>query len=752
MLNRYLKRGAVVLMSLAIVLSFFSHMATAAGGQWQWSPLPEVRVPGSPMPWYSIASSDDGTVIVAGTLYGFLYTSTDSGATWTEHTTLGNKGWTAAASSADGAKLVAADWGRYIYTSTDSGATWTERSSAGSRLWRSVASSANGTKLAATNSSGFIYTSADSGVTWTERNSLGSQQWRSIISSADGTKLVAATQGGSIYTSVDSGTTWTAQSALGHSIQAMAGSSDGTKLVAATLDIGTDTSSIYTSTDSGVTWVESFTHENYATILVTSSADGTKLTAAVDGNSIFTGVNSGTTWTKQTVPVIPSWWLIASSADGVKLAAMASNSIYTSTDSGTTWTWRLTATEAVRSLASSADGTKLMFVTDTTVYSSTDSGAAWSEYTVPTDHSWSTIASSGDGVRLVLGGSDDDGEYVIYTSTDSGATWHQQSGFENYEWISIASSADGTKLAAVVRNVNTYETSIVTSGNAGTTWTEQDAAIRESSNPWQAITISADGATVMATDETGYIFTSTDFGITWGEGVDAVGQGFRGITSLADGRGALIVAQDGSIYKGSLTEDAITTTIVPLSTIPENNKATTSIDTSIANASLSVASPNCHELSASSITTLGSNKIIEPAGVDILGGVSFSVNCTENGGETTVTLTLASQFATQNLRVYKTTSNGVNAVDITNQVTIANQHNKTIISYTLVDGGALDEDGSANGIIVDPIFIGVLANSASAQTDTLAATGSSLLSVMIFGSFLAVGAVGLIAWSFRIKR
>src|SRR5262249_17833926 len=53
-----------------------------------------------------------------------------------------NRNWQAIASSADGSKLVATVYGGQIYTSTDSGLTWTPRDS--SREWYSVASSADG--------------------------------------------------------------------------------------------------------------------------------------------------------------------------------------------------------------------------------------------------------------------------------------------------------------------------------------------------------------------------------------------------------------------------------------------------------------------------------------------------------------------------------------------------------------------------------------------------------------------------------
>ncbi|MCA9326253.1 hypothetical protein KC976_01460, partial [Candidatus Saccharibacteria bacterium] len=122
---------------------------------------------------------------------------------WRTGSTLSGKSkdsWQSITSSADGTKLAAVVDGGSIYTSADSGATWTERTSAGSRNWASIASSTDGTKLAAVVDGGYIYTSADSGATWTERTSAGSRNWYSITSSTDGTKLAAGVNGGKIYT------------------------------------------------------------------------------------------------------------------------------------------------------------------------------------------------------------------------------------------------------------------------------------------------------------------------------------------------------------------------------------------------------------------------------------------------------------------------------------------------------------------------------------------------------------------------
>ena len=155
-----------------------------------WTPRESNRI------WRSVASSDDGTKLVAVVSGGLIYTSTDSGVTWTARDSLRN--WRSVASSADGTKLVAVTYGGQIYTSTDLGATWTARES--NRPWYSVASSADGTKLVAVvYGGGQIYTSTDSGSTWTARES--NRHWHYVASSADGTKLVAVVDGGQIYTS-----------------------------------------------------------------------------------------------------------------------------------------------------------------------------------------------------------------------------------------------------------------------------------------------------------------------------------------------------------------------------------------------------------------------------------------------------------------------------------------------------------------------------------------------------------------------
>lgn len=272
---------------------------------------------GTSQGWSTVASSADGTKLVAAVSGGYLYTSLDSGATWTQRAS--SRNWISVASSGDGTSLVAAVANGYVYTSSDSGATWIQRAAV--RNWNSVASSLDGTKLAAVVRNGFLYASVDSGATWTQRGT--SQGWSAVASSADGVSLVATTWRGFIYRSVDSGVTWTQQGTSREWIAA-ASSADGTKLVALDEAPGY----IYTSADSGVTWTARGTSQ--AWVAVASSADGTKLVAVGNTPSyIYTSTNSGVTWTQRSASRFWSW--VASSADGTKLVATVNGGfIYTS--------------------------------------------------------------------------------------------------------------------------------------------------------------------------------------------------------------------------------------------------------------------------------------------------------------------------------------------------------------------------------------------------------------------------------------
>ena len=186
--------------------------------------------------WSSITSSSDGTFLAAtvtSTLFstGRVWTSNNSGLTWKAQSSAGDRRWSDIASSSDGKRLVATTNPGDIYTSKNSGVSWTISATlsanVGQQLWNSVASSDDGLKLAAVNATGGIFTSTDGGDNWIDVSfgsgefssldipSIGSipipdYNFTSIASNNDGTRLAATTGGltGIIWTSTDSGQNW----------------------------------------------------------------------------------------------------------------------------------------------------------------------------------------------------------------------------------------------------------------------------------------------------------------------------------------------------------------------------------------------------------------------------------------------------------------------------------------------------------------------------------------------------------------
>ena len=312
---------------------------TALAQTWTQSSAPNLN-------WGCVASSADGSRLVAGALDWVYCISTNSGSTWITNTEPQSQSppygsWSSIASSADGTTLAAINF-TAIWVSTNSGAAWFSNNVPGVSFFACLALSADGKKLAVADgaqqsSPGLIYTSTNSGVTVTPTTSPA-YRWTSIASSADGTKLVAAglnlsTGGGVVYASTNSGTTWVSNGVAGSysSWLSAASSADGAKLVVAAY-----AGPIYTTTNSGATWATNTT-AGFNWQSVASSADGTKLVAVEAGGYIYTSTNSGATWASNNVPVA-GWQSVASSADGSRLAATTSpwgfagadNSIYTS--------------------------------------------------------------------------------------------------------------------------------------------------------------------------------------------------------------------------------------------------------------------------------------------------------------------------------------------------------------------------------------------------------------------------------------
>jgi len=301
------------------------------------------------------------------------------------------------------------------WATTHQETTWTRQysvaSSGSTTYWYGITSSDDGTKLAAVEYPGIIATSTNSGLTWTARMPDDIRNYTCIASSSDGTRLIAGVEGGFLYTSTDSGVNWTARFADANRFwYSLASSSDGTKLIAA------DNRNIYTSTDSGVTWTSRMNPNTISR--VASSADGTKLTAAVQNGHVYTSTNSGVMWFDRLSSTFNQWQSVASSADGSKLVAVeAPGKIWVSSNSGATWTSFTLGQSGINT-------------------------------------SWNNASISSDGMRIAVtaGGVISGPGGLVVISYDGGNSW-TPTGIGTV-WSAVAVAGNGTKMAAATADNN----------------------------------------------------------------------------------------------------------------------------------------------------------------------------------------------------------------------------------------------------------------------------------------------------------
>lgn len=287
-----------------------------------------VRVTGGGAGGWIVAQNAGQSILVANL--------TDSvGFAWRTNET--SRVWKAVASSSDGSKLVAVVNGGNVFTSSNYGVNWTVRANGfGNLNWSSVAASADGMKLVATVNPGFIYTSTDAGTNWTQRISSGNRNWTSVASSLDGNKLIACAANVGVFVSTDSGANWPATPSLvgAANFSGVASSGNGSNVVAVIQGL-----QIYTSATNGVgsSWIPR--DSNRAWTCIASSADGSRLVAGVNGGFLYVSPDFGASWIPGNISA--NWTGVGCSADGSRMIAVANGGgVYVSTDGGINWQQR----------------------------------------------------------------------------------------------------------------------------------------------------------------------------------------------------------------------------------------------------------------------------------------------------------------------------------------------------------------------------------------------------------------------------
>ena len=473
---------------------------------------------------YTITSSADGTRLAAVAYNSYIYTSTDSGATWATSTYKISNYQSSIVSSSDGTRLAAAGSYNYIYTSTSSGATWATSTEAGSRIWSSITSSSDGTKLAASVNNGYIYTSTSSGATWATSTEAGSRAWRFITSSADGTRLAAVPSSGYIYTSTDFGATWTEQTSAGYGYwNKITSSADGRIL---SVGVGNGYSGyVYISTDFGISWEKQTSAGSRGWRALTHSSDGKNLIAAADNVGIFLYKPIPLKISQNFSVVTESHQLILSGVASYKYNLRGVDyCIRESADIPCVYTDQFlesgnySAGEFSLTLNNLSPDTYYqyrVFIEDSEerVYSSEEiiylDYVVWTALTDIANKSWIYTYMSPNGNTLKLIST----EGEIYTSFDSGENWSTTTDPFLKKFVSIKSSDDGTKLVAIDREgIDGSGGYIYTSTNSGVNWaTSTEAGAKR----WKSISSSFDGGKLLALDYVGNIYISNDNGTTW---------------------------------------------------------------------------------------------------------------------------------------------------------------------------------------------------------------------------------------------
>jgi hypothetical protein len=154
-----------------------------------------------------VATDATGKVVGFSTLDGVITLTTNSHYNFTnvssfnaaDGTPLSTHNWTGITISLSGLNIAICSADGYIYYSSDTGATW---SSCSPKIahWTGISMSGNGNVLFVCANNDNIYYTSDKGVTWTMTtpNNVPSY-WHAISCNQDGSRVYACVNGGNIY-------------------------------------------------------------------------------------------------------------------------------------------------------------------------------------------------------------------------------------------------------------------------------------------------------------------------------------------------------------------------------------------------------------------------------------------------------------------------------------------------------------------------------------------------------------------------
>lgn len=450
------------------------------------------------------------------------------------------------------------------------------------------------------------------------------------------------------------------------------------------------------------------------------------------------------------------------SPDGSKLFVLqavpgssSKRQLIVSEDDGVSWN-TFVAPDRAYGLMVSADGSKLIIrgkYGENSIYVSTDGGRNWIKAASPVSNS-DNLFMSPDGAILA--------KYVyatedLFVSNDDGQTWIQKGKeepsaiFNGGKMIRMDQENDSVKVSVdygatwtVVNNGNSDE---ATFGSNGTSVFNGSKVSLDSGSSWSLVSmipgkradnlvsglgISDDGKKLFAVLEpSGHspswapVAYSVDGGKTWQQwGVEAF-EG-RSISMSADGSKIFATSASGVHRLASLPVPQTRSFNVTTKSTAGN------VDDAVAKSTITASSLYCYDIPPFSVNPLSKDGIaVGDSRVEILGGLSFNVNChptAVGSGSSNITISLAGQYDVSKIRIYKKNIVG-ELQNVTSRFTIKNESAAgrmlTTVSYIAVDADDNDSDGSVNDIISGMFYFGVVNDIVSiSSTTTTPSTGS----------------------------
>jgi hypothetical protein len=323
---------------------------------------------------------------------------------WVGLPTFNNVRWGTVATSADGTRIVAAGNPGGVYVSTNSGLSWVQ-TSVGVSLWKAAVCSTNGNVMAVAApydpAQPFypvygVHISTNGGVTWTKANVTDNYSWRALAMNDSGSFINAGVDGGGVWQNSPNNLPW--QYAVNVPVIApwtsLSSDDVGNEYRFATADGRI----YYYNYTFGSVFLETTLPASTWTG-VASSASGARAVAATAGGNIYRDDVGG--W-RLLIGLNTGLNSITASADLSKVAVCDANNVYLSTDGGTNWAALNPPNVGWTSVALSRDGTRL-YASGAT-YPSFDNRQVWSygvlPRTRPTAGTWGSSAVRGRGAQL----------------------------------------------------------------------------------------------------------------------------------------------------------------------------------------------------------------------------------------------------------------------------------------------------------------------------------------------------------------